>query len=118
MNEFILEAIVKLLAIIAKADGLSEQEYRVIKRFLDERLHDEAVQKYLVLFESYTRKVNAGSEAIEALAIQINQELSLRQKTIVLLHLVELAVADHKLSTVEEHLIQLVCTSLRISEAA
>ena len=116
MNAQILQAIIKLLAIIARVDGVSEKEKQLIQKFLNENLNDTAVPTYLKLFDQYSETPGIGQEEVVRICAQINQELSIKQKTVILLRLTELVLSDHSLSEGEEEFMQLICRSFNIHE--
>ncbi|SFC48364.1 ABC-type multidrug transport system, ATPase component [Flexibacter flexilis DSM 6793] len=117
MNAQILQAIIKLLAIIARVDGVSEKERQLIQKFLNDNLNDTAVGAYLKLFDEFSSANNLGGEEIVRICTQINQELSIKQKTVILLRLTELVLSDHSLSEGEEDFMQLICKSFNIHES-
>lgn len=116
MNAQILQAIIKLLAIIAQVDGVSEKEKQLIQKFLNDNLNDTAVPAYLKLFDEVSSMNNVGKEEVVKICAQINQELSIKQKTVILLRLTELVLSDHSLSEGEEEFMQLICKSFNIHE--
>lgn len=114
MSEEILKALMQLFAIIAKQDEgveLSEREY--VKTFLTLQLSDEAVNEYLILFDSFAgldktvdengveiarKKLTSVKDSVRILGIckKINKTLTQEQKVVVLVRLFELVNADRK----------------------
>ena len=116
MNEQVLRTIIELLAMIVKVDGVGEGERESIEKFFRENLNDVAVRKYLRVFDDYLKTATATREAVLDLCTAINQELSLKQKTIILLRLIELVLADRQFSPAEEELMRAVCEAFNISD--
>jgi ABC-type multidrug transport system ATPase subunit/uncharacterized tellurite resistance protein B-like protein len=115
MNEQVLRTIVKLLAMIVKVDGVGEGERESIENFFRENLNDTAVKYYLELFDEHLESAVATREEVLQICTEINQELSLKQKTIILLRLIELVLADRQFSLAEEDLIEAVCEAFNIT---
>src|SRR6478609_3780744 len=114
MSEEILKALMQLFAIIAKQDGvLIENHEKFVNDFLSSQLSVDRVNEYLVLYNEFladsktdaAKAENVNSESTEAkdkartsmkdsvrtLAIckKINKTLAQKQKTIVLIRLLE-----------------------------
>ncbi|MES2734507.1 MAG: ATP-binding cassette domain-containing protein, partial [Bacteroidota bacterium] len=115
MNEQVLKAIVKLLAMIVKVDGVGEGERESIQKFFRENLNDKAVRYYIELFDEHLQTAIATREEVFKLCSEINQELALKQKIIILLRLIELVRADRQFTHAEEVLVQAVYEAFNIS---
>lgn len=104
MNEKLLNALMELFAILAQIDGITENGRRVVEIFLKQQVTLDAVEKYLHLFDHYLKKheikINEKtgkrnrtpvSDSVKALVIckQINDELTQKQKMVVLVRLFE-----------------------------
>ena len=123
MNESILEALMRLFAIVSDvdSDGNSDNERDIITDYLDRQYSAELVQTYLEFFDEQvkryhpyhmytndveTHKQNTANEAdIIELCNQINAELVLEQKMIVLIYLFDFinrgdALTDNELKFV------------------
>jgi ABC-type multidrug transport system ATPase subunit len=139
MSERILRALMQLFAIIAKVDEVTEatQEAiassngrRIIAAFLRSELNEELIQKYLQLFDEYLLVHHAGSakkdgqhkrtsvNSVKVLRIcsQINEELTQRQKVIVLLRIFEFIHANEQVNDQEHEFVHTVAESFNISE--
>ena len=57
MNEFILNALLQLFAIIANVseDGISFKARNIVKSYLSKHLSSNLIRKYLRLFDEYLR---------------------------------------------------------------
>jgi ABC-type multidrug transport system ATPase subunit/uncharacterized tellurite resistance protein B-like protein len=114
MNEQVLKAIVKLLAMIVKVDGVGEGERESIERFFRENLNDKAVRYYITLFNEHLETAIATHEEVFKLCSEINHELALKQKIIILLRLIELVRADRQFTQEEEILVKAVYEAFNI----
>ena len=98
MNERILKALMQLFSIVADVDDVSGGSRKIVQTFLNRQLNKELVEEYLILFDKYfqqkhykkdgTRRkksTSANSVKVLLLCTQINQELTSRQKIIVLI---------------------------------
>jgi len=114
VKEQILKAILQLLAISAKLDGISEEERETIRNFLYENVDDESVPYYIRTFENYLKTAGSSDEEIRRICTQINSELEARQKTIIVLRLIEIGLVDNTFSSAEDHFMQVVCEALHV----
>lgn len=122
MSERILKALIQLFAIIARVDlsqknDLSGRE--IVESFLRERLPAKLVNEYLILFDEYLesyQKVSAvkngfqkrtavNSVKILRICTQINEELTQRQKTIVLIRILEFIHTHEEVNELENDFI-------------
>ena len=125
MSESILKALIKLFALIARIDISSKDEMvgrEIVKSFLQERLPSNLVNRYLIEFDNYLEKFQKISKvknglqkrtAVNSVKIlrvctQINEELTQRQKTIVLIRLLEFIHTHEEISDLEEDFINTV----------
>jgi len=125
MSESILKALIKLFALIARIDISNKDEMvgrEIVKSFLRERLPNNLVNKYLLEFDNYLEKFQKISKvknglqkrtAVNSVKIlrvctQINEELTQRQKTIVLIRLLEFIHTHEDVSDLEEEFINTV----------
>lgn len=139
MSERILRALMQLFAIIAKVDEVTESSpeaiassngRRIVEGFLRSELNEALIQKYLVLFEEFLSVHHAGSakkdgerkrtsvNSVKVLRIcsQINEELTQRQKMIVLLRIFEFIHANEQVHEQEQEFVHTVAESFNISE--
>jgi hypothetical protein len=115
MSEQLLKAVILLFAILAKVDGVSEDEKANIKNFLLNRLNEKTALKYYDLFinliEVYQQqsikmsaeeKKISEKQEVEKICRQINAELTHHQKIVLSLDLIMLTIADGRISSKEE----------------
>lgn len=112
MSEKILKALMQLFAIIARPESNRSDRRTVVEAFLRRQLNKELVNEYLKVFDSfyhsnqnkiareetedYKRAKNLSSVSVRVLKIgtEINEELELVQKIIVLVQLLEFVKSD------------------------
>lgn len=124
MSEELLKAILRLFALIARIDGISEKERKKIEHFLFTRLNQESATRYMLFFNQQTF-VSKGSKRgrqdsenemsqIRGLSKMINIELTIQQKLIVMLELTQLVYADQVLSDLENRALDVIGESFHI----
>jgi ABC transport system ATP-binding/permease protein len=107
MNEKILNTLMHLFAIIAPAQGSETDRRKVVEAFLRPQLNQEGVEAYLRIFDNYydeaQQRLKKGNEARRNAAISvriikicfdIGAQLTLNQKIIVLVQLLEYCRSD------------------------
>ncbi len=106
----------QLLAISAKIDGISEEERETIRQFLYENVDDESVPIYIRTFENFLKTSASTDEEVRRICSQINSELEVKQKIIIVLRLIEIGLADNLFSSAEDHFMNLVCEALHVEK--
>jgi ABC-type multidrug transport system ATPase subunit/uncharacterized tellurite resistance protein B-like protein len=128
MSEQLLKAIIRLFALLAKVDGISEFERNTIRDFLNDRLNQESVSKYLEFLSlvetEYANLPPAGGnlqdpETAEILRIaaEINLELTHQQKIVLMLDLVTLMVADNEIKDKEVEIVNTIGKSIKVNQS-
>lgn len=128
----------QLFAIIAKVDEVTDTSKeaiessngrRIIEAFLRSELNHELIQKYIQLFDEFLLVHHSGSSkkdgerkrtsvnSVKVLRIcsQINEELTQRQKMIVLLRIFEFIHANEQVHEQEQEFVHTVAESFNIS---
>ena len=108
MNEKILNTLMHLFAIIAPAQGNENDRRQVVEAFLRPQLNQEGVKAYLKIFEAYyaeaQERLRKGKEArrnssisvrIIKICFDIGMQLTLNQKIVVLVQLLEYCRSDN-----------------------
>jgi ABC-type multidrug transport system fused ATPase/permease subunit len=141
MSERILRALMQLFAIIAQVDDQTEvsgenatikssKGKRIIKSFLQAELSSVMVEKYLVLFDEYLNTLHSKSQkkdglqkrtslnSVKILRIcsQINEELTQKQKIIVLIRIIEFIQSNENVSEQEIEFVNTVAEAFNISK--
>ena len=135
MNEIILKALIQLFALVVdidKSELVASRKRKFVEYFLSNLLNKDLIQKYLVLFDEYleqytgdTKDVSAKKkrkrvmlDAMKVMAIceEINHELEQKQKTFVLLKILEFISLGEKISEKELDFVLSVSTAFNIPE--
>ncbi|MEM9858977.1 MAG: ATP-binding cassette domain-containing protein [Bacteroidota bacterium] len=122
MSEPLLKAIIQLFAIVAKEDTVTEQERTQIQAFLNDHLNKNSVARYLQEFDEYCASIIALKDLekerlhITDICNKINQELTQKQKIVIILELISIILADGHISDREQELVKSIAESFNISE--
>jgi len=129
MSEKILRALMRLFAIIAKADETTDNSAEVVESYLKHQLNNEQVKEYLGIYEEFLNAQEEGAEgekkkrrlavsSVKVIVIcnQINEELTQRQKYVVLINLIEFVSSKGTVSEVEMEFLETVSGSFNIPE--
>jgi ABC-type multidrug transport system ATPase subunit len=141
MSERILRALMQLFAIIAHVDDLndtssdttvvkSSKGRRIIKSFLQAELNSKMVQHYIDLFEEnlnahhlkqqrkdgQQKRTSLNSVKVLRICSQINEELTQKQKIIVLIRIIEFIQSNENVSEQEVEFVNTVAESFNISK--
>lgn len=120
MSEELLKAIIKLLVIVAKEDGVVlESEKDTLRNFLYENVSREDTQYYLRLLDQFIKEVSTGTndkERIKKLTTNMNNELTRAQKLVIMLRIIELVMADHKITDREKDLLSFIGISFKFDD--
>ncbi|HQB76889.1 MAG TPA: ATP-binding cassette domain-containing protein [Tenuifilaceae bacterium] len=118
MSESILKALMQLFAIIAHPESEQDDGDRraVVENFLKNQLNQELVTEYLKVFDYYynlyqikqsekgktKKRTSSSSVRVLKICAQINEELVLQQKVVVLVRLLEFVKTDSGSITEQE----------------
>ena len=133
MNEFILNALLQLFAIIANVseDGISFEARNIVKSYLSKHLSSNLIRKYLRLFDDYLKihhpdilgdeggsgqTTISDSLKVNEIGNAINRNLLQRDKFIVFLRLVEFINEDEVMTKKELDFIRTVANTFNISD--
>ena len=131
MSEELLKAIIQLFAIVAK-ERITDDERTNIKDFLSLHLNQEGTRYYLNLFDEFVKanRKTAGAELtnvddetlqfvddwaqIMQISKKVNQALTMQQKAVMVIKIIELVFADGHISERQENLIFYIGEALKI----
>ncbi|HEY5748482.1 MAG TPA: ATP-binding cassette domain-containing protein [Chryseolinea sp.] len=121
MSEQLLKAILRLFAVVAREDDVTQQERDQIRRFLDEHLSRTSVESYLKLFDEYihglpprTGELTEELASVENLCREVNAQLTQKQKVVIVLELINIIQADGNISPREEALLNAIGENFKI----
>lgn len=132
MSEELLKAIIQLFAIVAK-ERITEDERANIKEFLGLHLNQELTRYYLNLFDDFCKTSNRTAQdtitvdedtkqfvddwsQIMQISKKVNQALTMQQKAVLVIKIVELVYADGSISERQENLIFYIGEALKIPQ--
>ncbi|MBL0743467.1 ATP-binding cassette domain-containing protein [Chryseolinea lacunae] len=134
MSEELLKAILQLFAIVAR-ERITEAERTNIKEFLGLHLSREATVYYLKLFDEFaaTHEIESRQELssldadtqqfvddwakIMKIVKQVNQALTMQQKVVLIVKIIELVFAEDEISDRQGNLIFYIGQALKIPRA-
>ncbi|WP_370088472.1 ATP-binding cassette domain-containing protein [Ekhidna sp.] len=112
MSEELLKAIIRLLVIVAKEEGeVDESEKETVREFLYENVSRDDTRHYLKILDQYVSEIDTGKDdtsQIGEITRSINNELTQQQKLVVMVRLMELIIADEKITEREAKLLYLI----------
>lgn len=122
MREKVLKALMQLFAIVVGPRANNKSGRRIIESFLHQQLNEKAVGEYIELFDGfyahYQRKQSENQNKEKTLALnsvkvlkictQINEELDIRQKMVVLIRLLEFIKSGEVETEQEREFVQAV----------
>lgn len=135
MSEELLKAVVQLFAIVAR-ERITDDERNKVKEFLGQHLNREAVKYHLDLFDNYCAKHELRSVPTEIgqldeatqqfvgdwakimdIAKKVNQALTVQQKLVMIVKIIELIYADFEISERQGNLIFYIGQALKIPQS-
>jgi ABC-type multidrug transport system ATPase subunit len=128
MSEEILKALTQLFAIITKQDGgVSANERQYVINFFQTELDQDSLKEYLAQYDEQSgfgkaadegKKLTSVKESVRVLGIckKINKTLTQKQKTVVLIKLLELVATDKNFSAQRMEIINTVSTVFNIEK--
>lgn len=119
MSEQILEAIIRLLAIVAREDDVTLDEKATIANFLVDNVTMDDAARHLQTFEELAESKESQSEEqykkeIDQICNQINSEQTSKQKMVIVLYLIQLIAADGTITSRENQLVYYICEKINI----
>jgi ABC-type multidrug transport system ATPase subunit len=131
MSEDLLKAIIQLFAIVAR-ERITDDERNKIKEFLSLHLNRDATKYYINLFDEYTKSHQIDSSRdlssldedtqqfvddwakIMQIAKQVNQALTMQQKLVMIIKIIELVFVDMEISDRQGNLIFYIGQALKV----
>jgi ABC-type multidrug transport system ATPase subunit/uncharacterized tellurite resistance protein B-like protein len=123
MSEPVLKAIIRLFAMVAKEDNVTQKEREHIYSFLEDHLSQPSMERHLGLFDEYAQETSEKlseakeNETIQQFCAAINNEVTSKQKTVIMLELMSIIFADGSISEREDKLANLIAKTFNISSA-
>lgn len=122
MSEPILNAIIKLFALVAKEDLVNKQERDQIEAFLNDHVGQRAMGAHLKVFDDYCKEIanhtpQQEADDIRVIAQEINQGVAQKQKNLIMVELMSTVMADGNISTREDQITRVIGRALNVNEA-
>jgi ABC-type multidrug transport system ATPase subunit/uncharacterized tellurite resistance protein B-like protein len=121
MSEPVLNAILRLFALVAKEDLVTKQERDHVLHFLEDHLSQQAVDSHITLFDKYCQQIASHMtpqqerEAISEICSGINLEVAQKQKAVIMIELMSIIVADGAISSREDFLAKSIGAALNVN---
>ena len=121
MKEKFIKAILRLLAIVAKEEDITEREREVVRHFLQQNMRQSDVPPYIEFFDAVSKRIQDYTKEQDYVAItqtcqHLNKELTKTQKILVLLNFIELIIADGIITEHEDNLLFRIGQALRVEK--
>ena len=130
MSERILKALMQLFAIIAHPKSSAIERRRMVSKYLKQQLDNETAEEYIHLYDQHyeenqkrtNRKAkikkytSASSVRVLRICTEINEELIIRQKVIVLIQLLEFLKSEEEISQQEFAFVETVADTFNLPE--
>ncbi|MFN3840867.1 MAG: ATP-binding cassette domain-containing protein, partial [Cyclobacteriaceae bacterium] len=121
MSEVVLNAILKLFAVVARQDEVTRQEREQIRLFLAEHVSHTRLEAYLSRFDDYSREIGTHDnskdiQTIQKICSDLNLEITQKQKVIITLELIRIVLADEMITTREKELLRTIGSEFKISD--
>lgn len=105
MSEELLKALMKLFALASDVDDITQESRDIVKNYLTQELNAELVPAYLDLYDKNINEIHhsgqsdaLSNENVVEVCSQINAVLEQKQKTVILIRLLEYILADENIS--------------------
>ena len=122
MSEQLLKAILRLFALVAKEDEVTDQERDQIRIFLEGHVSYASVDSYLRMFDSFignlapkTGDISTEVGNVDELCQQVNSDLTQKQKIVIVLEILNIIQADGNISDRENELVDTIGKNFKIT---
>jgi len=122
MSEQLLKAILRLFALVAKEDEVTDQERDQIRIFLEGHVSYASVDSYLRMFDSFvgnlapkTGDITIEVSNVDELCQQVNSDLTQKQKFVIVLEILNIIQADGSISDRENELVDTIGKNFKIT---
>src|SRR5882757_3292063 len=115
MSEPVLKAILRLFAIVAKEDEVTQLERDYVMAFLHDHLGRKSVMENIQYFDAYARDLSPDQDNnVLQLCREINLEVTQKQKAVILLELMSVILADGTISPKEHDYAKTIAATLNV----
>jgi ABC-type multidrug transport system ATPase subunit/uncharacterized tellurite resistance protein B-like protein len=123
MSEPVLNAIMRLFALVAKEDLITKQEREHVQVFLSDHLSKKEMESQLRQFDEFAIEVSEKmstqkeTDLIAQICSSINKEVAQKQKVVIVIELMSVILVDGTITERERKLAQIICNTFNISES-
>lgn len=117
MSELILNAILRLFVLVARNGSFSHNEKSCVEKFLLNHVSEDKIKLYLYRFDVFMEELpyNQDEKLVQQICAPINAGLTRKQKNILLLHLLNIVLADGAITDKEKLVCQHISNSLLLN---
>ena len=94
MTTSIFESIVKIFAIIAKSDGVAQQELVGFDKFLSSQFDGSKFEHYKKFFNDFIDKIDGTADEMRIYASEVAAELEIEQRLLIYVRICEIVKSD------------------------
>ncbi|AZQ62419.1 ATP-binding cassette domain-containing protein [Flammeovirga pectinis] len=113
MSEKVLRSLTKLFAIMACADGSIDEALKILEEYLKHTLHESNTNIYVEIFERQAR-LDVDENQIKQIAESAAKDLTLRQRVVMVIDLLELAFSNDVFSDEEQKILKTICEAFNL----
>lgn len=122
MSEPILNAIIKLFALVAREGRVSKEERSHIESFLQDHVGQRSVGEHLRKFDEYCDVIaehtpQQEAEDILGISAEINREVAQKQKSLIMIELMSCVLIDGHITEHEDQTAKAIGKALNISDS-
>lgn len=128
MSERLLKALMQLFAIVADVEDVTNKSRGIVELFLNQQLNQDQVQAYMQVYDEYLevhhkiskkkegkrKRTSVNSVKVLRICTQINEELTQKQKMVVVMRILEYLLSDMALSEQEMEFASTVAETFNI----
>lgn len=119
MSKKLVEALLKLFAIIVREDNVTRDERDKIREVLKNQLNEDLVQKYITFFDNEVKKLNSlpsidEEKLIDEVCQSVSEELTKHQMYAILLQMNAATMADGTITDREKELVERIRNNFKV----
>jgi len=108
MTTSIFESIIKIFAIIAKSDGVAQQELIGFDKFLSSQFDGVKFEHYKKFFNDFLDKIDGTPDEMKIYASEVAAELEIEQRLLIYVRICEIVKSDGRRSDEEISLLKVL----------
>ncbi|MCS7084528.1 MAG: ATP-binding cassette domain-containing protein [Bacteroidia bacterium] len=112
----LLDTLLRIFAAVAKKNGVTDQDFAVVRNFLSHQFNDRVAHEFILRFRQFVENDEESGDLI-ALLSRLSSNLRQPQKYYILTRLIELAYSDRSLTSFELNAIGSAARIFRIDQS-